>query len=144
MTIALWGLAILLVLVGLAGTVLPVLPGTAFVFAGLLLAAWLQDFAHVGGITIAVLGFLTLLSLVIDMLAPTMGAKRVGASRGAITGAALGTLAAIPFGIPGLVAGPFLGALIGELAAGCSSSRWHSRWSAYSSLPTCFEKALTA
>ena len=117
MTTVLWIVAVLLVLTGLAGTVLPVLPGTAFVFAGLLLAAWLQDFAQVGWITIAVLGALTLLSFVVDFVASAVGAQRVGASRGAIAGAAIGTVIGIPLGIVGLLAGPFLGAVVGELAA---------------------------
>jgi len=117
MTTVLWIAAILLVLTGLAGTVLPVLPGTVLVFAGLLLAAWLQDFAQVGWITVAVLGALTLLSFVVDFVASAVGAQRVGASRGAIAGAAIGTVIGIPFGIPGLIAGPFLGAVVGELAA---------------------------
>lgn len=118
MTTALWILAIVLVMAGLAGTVLPALPGTLLVFAGLLLAAWLQNFTEVGGITIAVLGVLTLLSFVVDFAASAVGAQRVGASRGAIVGAAIGTVVGIPFGIIGLLAGPFVGAVVGELAAG--------------------------
>jgi len=117
MTTALWILAVLLVIAGFAGTVLPALPGTVLVFAGLLLAAWLQDFTRVGGITIAILGALTLLSFVADFVASAVGAQRAGASRGAIIGAAIGTVVGIPFGIPGLLAGPFLGAVVGELAA---------------------------
>lgn len=118
MTTALWIVAVLLVIVGLAGTVLPVLPGTVFVFAGLLIAAWAQDFAEVGGWTIALLGALTVLSFVVDFAASALGAKRVGASRAAVIGAAIGTVVGIPFGIAGLLAGPFVGAVVGELAAG--------------------------
>lgn len=117
MTTALWIVAVLLVLVGIAGTVLPALPGTVFVFAGLLLAAWLQDFAQVGAWTIAVLGALTVLSFVIDFAASALGAQRVGASRAAVLGAAIGTVVGIPFGIVGLLAGPFVGAVIGELVS---------------------------
>ena len=118
MTTALWIVAVLLVIVGLAGTVLPALPGTVFVFAGLLIAAWAQDFAEVGGWTIALLGALTVLSFVVDFAASALGAKRVGASRAAVIGAAVGTVVGIPFGIAGLLAGPFVGAVVGELAAG--------------------------
>jgi len=118
MTIALWALAILMVVVGLAGTILPGLPGNALVFAGLLLAAYLQDFAEVGGIVIGVLGFLTLASFAVDLIAGALGAKRVGASSRAVAGAALGTVAGMPFGIAGLLVGPFLGAAIGELSVG--------------------------
>jgi uncharacterized protein len=118
MTTALWIIAVLLVLAGIVGTVLPVLPGTVLVFAGLLLAAWLQNFSEVGGWTIAALGALTLLSFVVDFAASALGARRVGASRAAIIGAAIGTVVGIPFGIVGLLAGPFAGAVIGELATG--------------------------
>lgn len=117
MTTALGILAVLLVLIGLAGTVLPALPGTAFVFGGLWLAAWLEDYTRVGGITIAVLGVLTALSFAVDFFASAIGAQRVGASRGAIIGAAVGTVAGLPLGLFGLVAGPFIGAVIGELAS---------------------------
>ncbi len=115
MTAALWTLAVLLVLVGIAGTVLPALPGTVFVFGGLLVAAWAGNFEKVGAWTIAGLGALTLLSFVVDFAASAVGAQRVGASRAAIVGAALGTVAAIPFGIAGLLVGPFAGAVVGEL-----------------------------
>lgn len=116
MTTALWILAVLLVLIGLAGTVLPALPGTAFVFGGLWLAAWLEDFTKVGGITIVVLGVLTALSFAVDFFASALGAQRYGAGRGAVIGAALGTLAGLPLGLFGLIAGPFIGAVVGELA----------------------------
>lgn len=112
---ALYFLAILLVVVGLAGTVLPALPGLPLMFAGMLLAAWVGDFQQIGIVTVVVLGLLTLLSLAVDFLATAVGAKRVGASRKAVVGAVLGTLAGLFFGIIGIFIGPFAGALAGEL-----------------------------
>ncbi|MBF6024691.1 DUF456 domain-containing protein [Lysobacter niastensis] len=111
-------LAGLLILVGIAGTVLPALPGLPLVFAGMLLAAWAGDFQQVGWIPLVILGLLTLLSLGIDFLATSMGAKRVGASKLAVAGAMLGTLAGLFFGPLGLFVGPFVGALAGELIHG--------------------------
>ena len=108
-------IAALLILVGLAGTILPALPGLPLVFGGMLLAAWAGDFQHVGIPMLAFLGLLTLLSLVIDFWATALGAKRVGASRKAIVGAMLGTLGGLVFGPLGLFIGPFVGALAGEL-----------------------------
>ncbi|WP_374556043.1 DUF456 domain-containing protein [Thermomonas sp.] len=108
-------IAALLVLVGLAGTVLPVLPGVPLVFAGLLLAAWTGDFAQVGWPTLAVLAGLTLVSIGVDLWATAHGAKRVGASRQAMLGAAIGTFGGLFLGLPGLLLGPFAGAVIGEL-----------------------------
>ncbi|MFI4968604.1 MAG: DUF456 domain-containing protein [Lysobacterales bacterium] len=111
-------LAAVLVVIGLVGTILPILPGVPIVFAGLLLAAWADHFAHVGPFTLIVLSVLTLLALAVDFVAGMLGAKRVGASRYAVIGAMLGTLIGVFFGLPGLLLGPFVGALLGELAAG--------------------------
>ena len=110
-----WLLAFVLVLVGIAGSVLPALPGVPMVFAGLLLAAWVDDFQRVSLWVVGLLGFLTLVSVVVDFAATALGAQRVGATRKAILGAAIGTLAGVFLGIPGLILGPFIGAVIGEL-----------------------------
>lgn len=112
-----WIAAIVLIVIGMFGTVLPGLPGTPLVFGGLLLAAWIDDFARVGPITLTVLGVLTLFSLVIDIVGAMLGAKRVGASKQAIIGAALGTLFGMFAGIVGLIVGPLIGAVAGELMA---------------------------
>ena len=108
-------LAIVLVLVGIAGTILPALPGLPLVFAGMLLAAWAGDFQQVGMPMLVVLGLLTLFSLAVDFWATALGAKRVGASRLAIIGAMLGTFGGLFFGPLGLLLGPFAGAIGGEL-----------------------------
>jgi len=111
----LWLLAGLLVLVGLAGSVLPALPGVPLVFGGLLVAAWIDDFERVTWLPLIVLGLLTAVSFVIDFVATALGAKRVGATRLAIVGALLGTLVGVFLGIPGLILGPFVGAVAGEM-----------------------------
>lgn len=115
--------AALLVLTGLAGTVLPLLPGVPLVFAGLWLAAWIDGYQHVSGWTVLLLGVLTALSLIVDFVATALGAKRVGASAEAVSGAVIGTVVGIFFGLPGLVLGPFVGAVIGELTAQRSLER---------------------
>jgi uncharacterized protein len=109
-----WVLAITLMTLGVFGTFLPVLPGAVVVFAGMLLAAWIDDFQRVGWITLVILGALTVLVLVIDIVAGLMGAKRVGASRLALVGAAVGTLVGLFFGIVGVLIAPFIGAVVGE------------------------------
>ncbi len=114
----LYAVAVLLVLIGLAGTILPALPGLPLVFAGMLLGAWVGDFQHIGIPVIVVLGALTLLSLVVDFWATALGARRVGASGKAVAGAVIGTFAGMFFGPVGLFAGPFVGALGGELLHG--------------------------
>lgn len=112
-----WVLALALMLAGVVGTFLPVLPGAALVFGGMLLAAWIDDFQRIGWITLAILGVLTALVFVIDAVAAVLGAKRVGASRLAIVGATVGTIVGLFFGIVGLLLAPFAGAVLGELIA---------------------------
>lgn len=114
-TVLWYVLAALMVLVGLAGTLLPALPGPPLMFAGMLLAAWAGDFLHVGGWTLALLGALAALTVITDLIASVLGAQRVGASRHGLAGAALGALFGLFFGLPGVVLGPFLGAVAGEL-----------------------------
>ena len=109
--------AVVLVLAGLAGTVLPVLPGTLLVFCGLWLAAWAEHFEHVGLVGLGLIAFLGALALLADFVASMAGAKRVGASPLALAGAAAGGFAGFFLGIPGLLLGPFVGAMAGELIA---------------------------
>ena len=113
-----YALAVILILVGIAGVILPALPGLPLVFIGMLLAAWAGDFQQIGWVTLVVLGLLTLLSVAVDFFATLVGAKRVGASKKALWGAVLGTFVGIFFGPIGLFAGPFVGALLGELWLG--------------------------
>ncbi|HSW34082.1 MAG TPA: DUF456 domain-containing protein [Steroidobacteraceae bacterium] len=108
-------LAGVLVCIGVAGSVLPALPGVPLVFAGLLLAAWAEDFERVSWIALVVLGLLTILSFVIDFAATALGAKRVGATKLAVLGALIGTFVGIFLGLPGLILGPFVGAIVGEM-----------------------------
>ena len=115
MTLLLWLLAVVLVIVGLIGVVLPGLPGHALILAGLVLGAWADGFARVGTPTLAVIGALALASYAIDVVATVLGARHLGASSRAMTGAALGTVLGLFMGIPGMIVGPFLGAVLGEL-----------------------------
>jgi uncharacterized protein YqgC (DUF456 family) len=113
----LWLLAGALVLVGLAGTILPALPGVPFVFMGLLVAAWIGDFQRIGWPTLAILAALTALAIAADFVASLLGAKRAGASKLALLGAAIGSVVGLFFGLVGILLFPFIGAVIGELFA---------------------------
>ena len=109
--------AVALVIVGLLGTVLPVIPGSLFVFGGLLLAAWADGFTRVGTVALVIIGVLGLLSWGADFVATVLGAKRVGASPQALVGATLGGAFGLFLGLPGMILGPFVGAVAGELIA---------------------------
>ena len=114
MTPLLWIVSLSLILVGMAGTVLPALPGTPLIYAGLLLAAWGDGFAYVSGWTMAFLGLLTGLALIVDLVSGSIGAKKTGASREAVIGAAVGAVLGLFFGVVGVFIGPFIGAVFGE------------------------------
>lgn len=114
----LYVIAALMMVIGVAGVVLPVLPGLPLTFAGMLLAAWAGDFQQVGWMTLTVLGLLTVLSVLVDFLSTALGAQRVGASRKAIIGSIIGTFAGLLFLPIGIFVGPFAGALIGEMLHG--------------------------
>ena len=115
--ILLWTMAGIFIVAGLAGLILPVLPGPVLLLTGLILAAWAEHFVFVGGFTIAILSILAVLAHIIDFIAGALGAKRVGASRQAVIGAAIGAVIGIFFGFIGVIIGPFIGAVIGELSA---------------------------
>jgi hypothetical protein len=115
----LWLAAGALIVAGLAGTVLPGLPGVAVLYAGMLLGAWIDHFSRVGWRTLLILALLTGLALVAELLAAMLGARRLGASRQALIGSVIGGLAGplVGLGLPGLLLGPFIGAVTGELIA---------------------------
>ncbi len=116
-TVLLWALAVALVIVGVLGLLLPALPGAPLLFGGLLVAAWLEDFAYVGPWTLALLAIMAALTYLIDFLAGALGAKGFGATKYAMVGAFVGAVVGIFFGLPGILLGPFFGAVLGELLA---------------------------
>jgi uncharacterized protein YqgC (DUF456 family) len=114
MTLFLWTAAIVLIVIGLIGALVPILPGSALVFLGLVLAAWADGFTRVGMPTLFLLALITVAVYVIDFVAGIYGVEKTGASRRAVWGAALGTSVGLFFGLPGLILGPFVGAVVGE------------------------------
>jgi len=119
----LWALSAGLILLGLAGVVLPALPGTALVLAGILLGAWIDDFTRVGWFAVATTAVLAVLAWLMDYVAALLGAKRARASRQAIIGAALGTVAGIFMGLVGVLFMPLVGAAVGEYIANKDHAR---------------------
>jgi uncharacterized protein YqgC (DUF456 family) len=111
----LWVVAVLLVGVGVVGIVVPALPGTILIFAGLLAAAWADDFMRVGPLMLIVIAIVGVATYGVDFVATALGAKHLGASKRAMAGAALGTVLGFFLGLPGIIIGPFLGAIAGEL-----------------------------
>ena len=115
MTVILWIAAVILILIGLVGIIMPALPGTILILAGLILAAWADNFARVGPAMLVLIGVIGAASYGVDFVAAALGAKHLGASKRAMVGAALGTVLGLFFGFVGVIIGPFLGAVVGEL-----------------------------
>jgi len=113
----LWVLSVALIVAGVAGTVLPALPGTLFVLGGIVLGAWIDDFTRVGWVVVTLVSVLAVLAWVLDYVAGLLGARKAGASRQAIVGAALGTVAGLFMGLVGVLFMPLVGAAIGEFIA---------------------------
>ena len=114
-----WSVTLVLMALGLIGTVLPVIPGTAVILAAAIIhRIMLGPGKSVGWASIAVLVLLTLASYAIDFVGGWLGARRFGATRWGMWGALLGALVGIFFGLPGLLLGPIIGAITGELISG--------------------------
>ena len=114
-TYGVYACAILLILVGLAGTIIPALPGIPMIFAGAWLIAYMEDYMYFGWGTLIALGVLTVISIIIDWVSQTMGAQKAGATKMGLTGALLGTIIGIPFGLVGIFLFPVIGAFVGEM-----------------------------
>jgi uncharacterized protein YqgC (DUF456 family) len=112
-----WILSVALIVIGLAGTLLPALPGTLFVLAGIVLGAWIDGFTRVGWPSVTVVSVLAVVAWLLDYVAGLLGARKAGASRQAIIGAALGTVAGLFMGLVGVLFMPLVGAAIGEYLA---------------------------
>lgn len=114
METALWILVALLIAVGVAGTVLPALPGVILVLGGIVLGAWIADFTQVSGLTVGIVTVLAIVAWAIEYLAGVMGARKAGASKEAVAGALIGTVLGIFTGLWGLLFLPLLGAVAGQ------------------------------
>ncbi len=116
-TTLLWILSVVLIVAGLAGTILPVLPGTLLVWGGIVVGAWIDDFTRVSVTTVVVITVLALVAWALDYVAGLLGAQRAGASRQALIGAAIGTVVGIFMGLVGVLFMPLVGAAVGEYLA---------------------------
>lgn len=117
MTGLLWVLCVAMILAGLAGTILPMLPGTLLVWGGIVLGAWIDDFTRVSVTTVVVISLMGLLAWALDYAAGLLGAQKAGASKLALIGAAVGTVVGLFMGFVGVLFMPLVGAALGEFVA---------------------------
>lgn len=111
-------LALLVMLVGVAGSILPGIPGPPLVLGAAVVHRLCFGEAGASGLVLGLLLGLTLLSLSLDYLATLYGARKMGATKLGVIGAGLGVVIGLFFGFPGVVAGPFIGAMALEMFGG--------------------------
>jgi uncharacterized protein YqgC (DUF456 family) len=115
MEIALVIFGFILLILGVLGAVLPVLPGPSLSFLGLLLIKW-SGFSSFSSAFLWVWAGITVAITILDYILPPLMTKKFGGSRYAAVGSFLGLIAGLFFFPPwGMILGPFFGALIGEL-----------------------------
>lgn len=109
-----WVIAGFLVLAGFVGLFVPILPGIVFIFAGLLLGAWIDHFTLVSQTTMVIIGVIVLMAWAVDFFASYFTVKKAKASKLALIGTLVGALLGILGGVVGLIIGPIIGAAVGE------------------------------
>jgi uncharacterized protein YqgC (DUF456 family) len=103
---------------GIFGCVLPIIPGPAFSFLALILLSWTKNWQAFSPTFLIVMGSLTALLIILDYIAPALGAKKYGASKPGLWGSAIGMIIGIFFIPPwGIIVGAFVGALVGLWSA---------------------------
>jgi uncharacterized protein YqgC (DUF456 family) len=114
-----WFFTIVLLAVGLIGSVLPAIPGATIILAAAVIhRIMLGPEKSLGWRALTVLVLLALATYAIDVLSGYFGAKYFGATKWGTFGAIIGAIAGLFFGIIGLFIGPVIGAIAGEFIAG--------------------------
>jgi len=109
-------LGIVLMIAGIAGSVIPLLPGPPLCYIALLI----QQFRPEKPFSLSFLlvwGLVVALVVVLDYLVPIYGTKKFGGTKNGVWGSAIGLVAGFWMGPLGIVLGPLLGAFIGEYLA---------------------------
>jgi uncharacterized protein YqgC (DUF456 family) len=119
-----WLLVIVLFVIGMVGTVYPILPGVVAVYAAFFIYGWLISFEPFGFWFWSIQSLIVISVVVADYAVSAMGVKKFGGSRASVIGSTIGLIVG-PFVIPafGILLGPFIGAVIGELLMG---TKWNA------------------
>lgn len=108
----------LLIIAGITGSVLPVLPGPPIAYAGLLITHLFTPVSF-SVLALVIYGIFTVLIVAVDYWIPSYWVKKTGGTKWGSYGSIIGMLAGIWFFPPlGMLLGTFLGAVVGELMAG--------------------------
>ncbi len=111
----------LLVLAGIVGCVVPIIPGPVLSYGGLLCLLLTSNPPSVK--LLVVFGVVTIVASVLDSVVPAIGAKKFNCSKYGVVGCVVGTFVGLFFMPLGLLLGPFLGAVAGELIAGKTAAK---------------------
>ncbi len=112
-------ISLLIMLGGLVGVVLPIIPSTPLIWVGVLIYAVCDGFESISWSLVLIFGVLAILSVVLDYFGGVIGAKKYGATRWGLIGSVIGGIVGFfTGGIVGLVFGPFFGAVLSELIFG--------------------------
>lgn len=109
-------IAIICGIIGLLGTIVPVLPGTIISYAGLLCISF-SSYSELSSFMLVAWGIVAVAVIVMDYVLPGYFSKKFGGTKAGVTGATVGTILGIFFGPVGIILGPFFGAVLGELIA---------------------------
>ena len=107
-------LAIAFMIVGIAGCLLPVLPGPPLSYLGLVVLHFTR-FADISKNMFIILGIVAVVVTVVDYIVPIWGTKKFGGSKYGMRGATVGLIIGLFLGPLGIIIGPFIGAVVGEL-----------------------------
>jgi len=107
-------LSIVLILIGILGCLVPVLPGPPLSYAGILILHFTR-YAEFSRNLLIILGVVAGIVTLLDYFVPIWGTKKFGGSKYGIRGATIGLIVGLFFGPPGIIVGPFIGAFIGEM-----------------------------
>ncbi|HHW80919.1 MAG TPA: DUF456 domain-containing protein [Bacteroidales bacterium] len=111
--------AAVLLIVGVVGSILPVLPGPPLSWLGLLVLKFVPSASlKLSWSVIIIIGLFTLVVFILDNFLPLWSTKKMGGSQKVVWGAGIGFLAGFWFGPLGVIFGPFVGALIAGIISG--------------------------
>lgn len=112
----------ILLIIGLIGTILPVLPGAPLAYAGLIVFKFSDDCTY-GWLTIILIGLFVLIGVLLDYLLPSYFTKKLGGTKYGVWGSILGLIVGLFFPPVGFIIGPFVGAFLGELLLNRSNTK---------------------
>lgn len=114
MEVLLYTLGVIAIVAGIAGMVLPALPGAPLLVAGVFAVAWADGFTRLGWPSLTATAILGIVIMAVDFGASVLGARAFGASKWALVGSGVGVVVGLPFGLPGILLGPAIGAIAFE------------------------------